>query len=257
MHIEAIGFTAIVPGGAAAAVPGDSLQVKFGTKPRIMNVWCDYTGNGYVQITFPTAHDTTRGWRNPVVASEVTNRMPMGFSMPLTPQEQMAINISSQGGSGNVENGVVLMAYDSMPGADQNLISWSDVLRRGYKMTTVQFVINPSSAGAWSGAEAINADSDLLLANRNYALLGIELQNECCAISIKGPDTSGVRIAVPGSTEFADQSANYFALLSRAFGNADTIPVINSANKANTLLECLQDGSLGAVTASLQLVLLD
>lgn len=259
MHIETIGVTATAPGAsgaAAAAVAGDSLIVKNGKRPRILNTWADFQGTGWMQIVFPTGHDTTRNWRNPVVASEVTSRMPFGLAMDLTPQEQMAITFAGSATSGDIENACLLMAYDEMPGSEQHLMSWDEVERRAYKLTTVQYTLDITAGGAWNGSEAINADSDLLLANRNYALIGIELQTECCAVSIKGPDTAGVRMAVPGSTEFADQSSQYFGLLSRAFGNLKCIPVINSANKANTLLEGLQDENIADITASLQLVLL-
>ena len=50
---------------------------------------------------------------------------------------------------------------------------------------------------------------------------------------------------------------NYFAAMSRAFGDETLIPVINSANKSNTLLQVLGDENGGTVTVALQLCLLD
>jgi len=260
-HIQSIAFTATAPGtggAAAAAVAGDSLIIPNGKNPRILTAWADYQANGFLQIVYPTAHDTTRGLgRMRVIASEVTPRMVMGLASPITSQEQMSITIAGSATAGDVENGVLLVGYDEMPGANQNLISWSECLARTEKLTTVDFSIDVTAGGAWNGSEAINADSDLLIANRDYAVLGIEFGVECAAVSIKGPDTAGVRLAVPGSIEFADQSASWFALLSRAFGDATTIPVINSANRANTLLEALQDENVADVTGSLMLALLD
>jgi len=259
MHIETIGFTVTTPvtaGSAATAVAGDSLIVKNGTNPRILQLWCDYQATGFLQVTFPTGHDTTRGWRSRVIASEVTARMPMGLAMDLTPQEQIALTIGNNATSGDVDNGCLFMAYDNMPGSNQNLASWTDVVRRTEKLTTIDFTLDITAGGAWNGSEAINADSDLLLANREYAVLGIEMGTECAAVSIKGPDTAGVRVAVPGSIEFADLSNQYFAALSRAFGNMKCIPVINSANKANTLIEGLQDENIADISATLMLALL-
>lgn len=258
-HIQAVGFTATAPGtsgAAAAAVTGDSLVIPFGKNPRILQLWADQQATGFVQVTFPTGHDTTRGFRTRVIASEVTARMVMGLELPITPQEQMSITVAGSATGGDVENGCMLIGFDELPGASQNLINWSECLRRTEKLTTVDFSIDVTAGGAWNGSEAINADSDLLLANREYAVLGIEIGVECCAVSIKGPDTSGVRIAVPGSIEFADQTNQWFALLSRAFGDATTIPVINSANRNNTLLEALQDENVADVTGSLMLALL-
>jgi hypothetical protein len=182
--------------------------------------------------------------------------MVMGLEMPITTQETMSITVAAADAAGDIENGILTVAYDNVPGSSQNLASWSAVVRRMEKLTTVDLAITPTVGGAWTGSEAINADSDLLIANREYAILGIEFQTECAAMSIKGPDTAGIRVAVPGSVEFNDQSANYFAYLSRAFMDATTIPVINSANKNNTLIEVLVDENLGGVSATLMLALL-
>ena len=258
-HIQSIGFTATAPGAsgaAAAACTGDSLIIPFGTNPRILQLWADYQASGFVQVTFPTGHDTTRGYRARVTASEVTPRLVMGLAMPITSQEQMSITIAGSATSGDIENGCMLVGFDEMPGANQNLTNYSTVIQRMEKLTTIDFSIDVTAGGAWNGSEAINADSDLLLANREYAVLGIDFGVECCAVSIKGPDTAGVRMAVPGSIEFQDSSSSWFALLSRAFGDATTIPVINSANKANTLFEALQDENIADVTGSLMLALL-
>lgn len=259
MHIETIGITATAPGtsgAAAAACAGDSLVIKNGKNPQIIQAACDFQGAGFLQITFPTGHDTTRGFRVPVAAGEPTPRLVMGLSMMLTAQETMAVTVAGSATAGDVENGVLLVSYDDLPGSQQNLRKWSQVDKQIEKLTTVYVTLAAGTGGTWSGSEAINADSDLLIANRDYALLGIEFLTECAAISIKGPDTAGVRIAVPGSVEFADLSANYFAALSRAFGDAPYIPVINSANKNNTLLEVLADENGGNVTCALMLALL-
>ena len=259
MHIETIGFTATAPGASgasAAACAGDSLVIKNGKMPRILQAACDFQGAGFVQIAFPTGHDTTRGYRVPVAAGEPTPRLVMGLSMELTAQETMAITVAGSATVGDIENGTLLVAYDDLPGSQQNLLKWSQVQKRVEKLTTVYATLTAGTGGTWSGSEALNADSDLLIANRDYALLGIEFLNECAAVSIKGPDTAGVRIAVPGSVEFADLSANYFAGLSRAFGDEQVIPVINSANKNNTLLEVLADENGGTVVVALMLALL-
>jgi len=259
-HIQSIGFTATAPGAsgaAASAVAGDSLTIPFGANPRILQMWCDYQANGFVQVVYGTAHDTTRGMgRTRVIASEVTARMVMGLESPITSQETMSITVAGSATAGDIENGCMMLAFDEMPGASQNLTSWSQVIQRMEKLTTIDFTIDVTAGGAWNGSEAINADSDLLIANREYAVLGIEFGVECCAVSIKGPDTAGVRLAVPGSTEFSDASGQWFALLSRAFGDEMCIPVINSANRNNTLLEALQDENIADVTGSLMLALL-
>lgn len=258
MHIESIGFTATAPssGAAAAAVTGDSLVTKFGTKPRVLNIWCDFQASGFVQMTPGSGHDTTRGWRANVIASEVTPRMPWGFPLWLRTQETIPVTVAGSAVAGDVENGCLLMCYDELPGSKQNLITASQCESRMEKITTVAFSLDITAGGAWNGQEAINADSDLLIADRDYALLGIEIGVECCAVAVRGPDTAGQRIAVPGSIEFADLTNQWFMMLSRAMGNAAVIPVLSSANRANTLLDALQDENIADVTGSLMLALL-
>jgi len=255
---DSIAYTVTAAGAsgtAAAAVAGDSLTIKNSKNPRIFQLWQDNQANGFVQVAFPTAHDTTRGFRASVVASEVTPRMAMGMPMPITPQETMSITVAGSATAGDVENGVLLIGYDDLPGIAQRLVTFAEVQRRMEKLTTLQVSIDVTAGGAWNGAELITADSDLLQANRDYAVLGIEFQTECTAVSIKGPDTGNLRMAVPGSIEFADLSNQWFCVLSRSFGEA-TIPVINSANKANTYLEALQDENIADVTCTVMLALL-
>jgi len=259
MHIESIGLSATAPGAggaAGAAFTGDSLITKFGKNPRLTMVNCDYQANGFIQLAWPTAHDTTRGWRARVIASEVTPRLPFGVSLPLNPQEQITALIAGSATAGDVEQCLLQMAYDDLPGSDQRLMSWSQVQAKTEKMTTVDFSITTTAGPGWSGSEAINADSDLLIAGRDYAVLGYDVGVECLGIGLRAPETSGVRIAVPGSIEFSDLANQWFPVMSRAFGNAPMIPIINANNKANILLDAAQDENAAAVTGSMILALL-
>lgn len=261
MTYETIGYTVTAPGAvgtAAAPVAGDSLTVKNSKNPRIQQLWHDgQVTNGWVQIVFPTAHDTTRGMgRLTTVASEVTPRMPWGFPQDITPQETMTITVTGSAVAGDVENGCLSMVYDELPGIAQRNISETQLRQRFEAYSTLQVLIDVTAGGVWNGSELISADSDLLRANRDYAVIGVEFQTECAALTIKGPDTGNLRRGVPGSIEFADLSNQWFLVMSRAMGNAPCIPVINSANKSNTVLECLQDENIADVTATVILALL-
>ena len=242
-------------GSAMTAVAGDSLTIKNSKEPRLAQAWVDSQAAGWLQIVFPTAHDTTRGWRASVAASEVTPRMVMGLPMPVTPQETISLTLAGSATAGDVENAVLMVQYDELPGIAQRLIDFKTVESRYEKLTTIQFTIDVTAGGAWNGSELISADSDLLLANRDYAILGIEFQTECTAVAVKGPDTGNLRMAVPGSVEFADLSNQWFCVLSRAMGSA-CIPVFNSANKASTFIEALQDENIADVTGTIMLALL-
>jgi len=257
---ESIGYTVTAPGAtgtAAAAVAGDSLTIKNSKNPRIMNLVHDgQVTNGWVQVVYPTAHDTTRGiGRLSTVVGEVTPRMPMGLPLDITPQETMSITVTGSATAGDVESGIIFMSYDELPGLAQRMISWQQLQSRMEKQTTLQFTIDITAGGAWNGSELISADSDLLQANRDYAVIGIEFSVECAGVSIKGPDTGNLRMAVPGSIEFADMSNQWFALMARAYGES-CIPIVNSANKSSTFLEGLQDENIADITGSVILALL-
>jgi len=255
MHIETIGLFAIAPGAAgaaAAAVTGDSLTIKNGVKPRILAHWCDYQTGGFFQMNWPSAHDNVRGWRARVVASEVTNRQPSGIPFIIQPQEAISATIAGSATAGDAEQGCLVVAYDSLPGANQNLITWEDLRRRTKQLTTVDVTLAPAGTGnAWSGAELITAESNLLHANTDYAIVGAEFGAECCALAVRGPDSANMRHTIPGSMEFADQSNQWFAWLSRVYNNLRCIPTFNSANKDSTFLDVLQDENNTPVTASI------
>lgn len=261
MHIEALGYRATAPsaGAAAAAVTGDSLAVKnnIGEKsPRIIAGMMKNQTAGYHQLTWPSGHDTTRGLRLRVPAAEPDNRIPLGLGPHVQAQEALTVQIAGSAVAGDIEQGCLLMHYPNLPGISQRLIDWDDLQRRIEQLLTVEFTLALDTTGDWSGSELITAESDLLRANRDYAVLGsVVSAGECTALSIKGPDTGNVRVGMHGNTEDAEFAANFFPILSRAY-RAPFIPVISSGNKASTYLEGLTDENGTDVVGSLFLALL-
>jgi len=258
MHVELVSYSATQPntGAAAAAFTGDSLVIKNDRKlgTRMLSMWAFNQVEGYHQIYTQTSHDTTRGWRTVVEATDITDRLPMGIGMPVEAQELMNITIAGSNTAGDVETGHCLIHYTDLPGIDQRNLDWTAVVRRTEKITTVQASITGSGAG-YSGTELINADSDLLLANRDYALLGIETVTPVGTVWLSGPDTGNVKIGVPGNALRPDLTGNYFAMLSRAY-NKPLIPVINSGNKNSTSIGVGMNENAGATVVSLNLCLL-
>lgn len=243
--LELVSFSATQPntGAAAAALSGDSLAVKNSqtTEPaEIIAWWADQQVAGYQQLTFPSGHDTTRGLRLPVRASEVDNMLPEGMAIEVQSGETLAVTIAGSNTAGDVENGAFLLSYPRLLGIQPRLIDWSELKQRRTKLVTVYVALAGGAAG-YTGAEALNADSDLLLPNRDYALLGAISSAETCTVALVGPDTGNVRIGMPANDAMGMFStANFFPRLSRAFGEA-FIPIINSGNKANTLVSIVQD----------------
>lgn len=257
--LELISYSATQPntGAAAAALAGDSLVIKNQgvDKPaQIVNWWADNQVLGSHQLVFPSGHDTTRGLRLRVRASDVTPLLPDGVAIEVQNQEQLAVTIVGSNTAGDVENGAFLVAYERIPGIMPRNIDWPEFRRRATKLVSVELTIAGAAAG-YTGAEAINVESDLLLPNQDYALMGAISSLESCTIAIVGPDTGNVKIGLPAADLDTPATANFFLRLARAHGEP-FIPVINSGNKANTLVSIVQDENNISPVISLMFALL-
>jgi hypothetical protein len=262
MHIESLAFTATAPGAggaAAAAVAGDSLTTrngKLGTAIRALAIWTDFQAVGFLQIATPTGHDQTRGWRTVVAANDPTPILPLGAPFPFQPQELISATIAGSATAGDVETGCALMFYENMPGLQARLARWDDVKARIVRMTTVQASIVSAAGPGYSGTELITAESNLLRANSNYALLGATCQTTCAGIWLQGPDTANQRVIIPGHSGKAELTSQWFPMLSRAY-DLPTIPIISAGNKDSTNIGVITDENAGTFVVSLQLGLLD
>ena len=222
MHTEIVSFSATQPntGAAAAALTGDSLTIKNSKGPaQIVAWWAQQQVDGYQQLVTPTSHDTTRGFRQVVEASNIDNILPPGMSIEVQPQELMSITIAGSNTAGDVELGCMLVHYPNLPGVEARAIKWADVQRRAEVMTTLQLTVTGAATG-YTGEELITAESDLLRANRDYAIIGATTSTACAAITLVGPDTGYRRTAIPGQASDADVGHDWFARLSRAFSSS-------------------------------------
>jgi hypothetical protein len=211
--------------------------------------WADQQVAGFQQLTFPSGHDTTRGLRLRVRASEVDNLLPEGVGIEVQNQEQLTLQIAGSNTAGDVESGSMLVAYPRLPGIVPRLIDWPEFRKRQGKLVSVDLTITGAAAG-YTGAEALNNETDLLLPNQDYALMGAISSAESCTVAIIGPDTGNVRIGLPCADLNSGYTAQFFLRLARAFSEA-FIPVINSGNKANTLISIVQDENNISPTISL------
>lgn len=257
MHTELVSFSATQPnaGGAAAALAGDSLIVKNGKGPaRIIAWWPSQQVDGWQQLVTPTMHDTTRGFRQVVEANTIVNLLQPGLSLEVQPQETMSITIAGSNTAGDVELGMMLLHYPNLPGVEARGLTWSQLKSKMELLTTVQMTITGAAAG-YTGGELINAESDLLRANRDYAILGATTSTACGAITIIGPDTGYTRVAVPGQAADADIGLDWFCSLARA-QELPLIPVINSGNRNATTIGIVQNENNVSPVISLTLALL-
>lgn len=261
MLLEMIGYSATAPGSggaAAAAVTGDSLAVRqtVEQKPaRLIGVWPRNQTTGYHQLTWPSGHDTTRGIRCGAIAAVTVNALALGYPAPIQLTETISAVIAGSGTAGDIENGFLGLLYEAVPGLNANLITSAQLAERVEKLVTVYATLATGTGGGWSGAEAINAESDLLQADRDYAVMGAYTSVACCGIGMRAPDWGNVRVACPGGITSGEIKPGFFTELSDWLGQP-TIPVFNSNNRASLQIDALQDenGADPIVTINLALL---
>jgi hypothetical protein len=259
MFFETIGYqatAAATTGSAATAFSGDSLNVKNGmpnSAIRLAAIWSKNQTLGAQQIVAPSFSDTTRGirWVAPAATLAYPFRAPMVQS--LTAQELISATIVGTAVAGDIEQGLLTLLYDDLPGQSGKYITPEDVMSQGVRSVTVQASITLTAAGGWTGAELITVDSDLLRANTPYALLGGAVGIQVSAIGVRAPDWSNGRVAFPGDPANPETTNNWFSLLSKVMG-VPMIPTFNSANKNNIFLDGADDENGGATTLQLNLV---
>lgn len=258
MHTELITATttaAGASGAAAAAATGDSLTIKNSKgSAYILQVWTHFQADGFWQLITPTSHDTTRGFRAVIENGNIDNILPDGISLEVQPQELLSITHAGSATAGDVELSCMLVHYPDLPGVSGRYLRFNELLRRAESLTTLQATITGAAAG-YTGGELITSESDLLRANRDYAILGMTTNVPCAALTITGPDTGYTRMGVPGQATDTDAGRDYFCALSRKF-DLPLIPIINSGNKASTTIGILQNENNVSPQVSLILALL-
>ena len=253
--LKLISYSATAPGAsgaAAAALSGDSLIVEndhSSEGPCIVDLWGQNQTAGFHQVIRNTSGDnTTRDLRYRMAAANSLPLLPRGTRARLVAQEQLTITIAGSATAGDVETGCMSIWYPNLSGINANLISWSDLMKRAQNLTTVDVSITSAAAGYTE--ELITADSNLMKSNFRYAVLGIEADVSVAAVYIKGPDFGNVRVGMPGNLSDPQWAGGYFGELSRAHGDAEMIPTIDSGNRDNTFIGFVSNENATTVKAT-------
>lgn len=206
----------------------------------LLNMWADWQTAGILRITSTKLHDAVQGIRSAGTASEVIPLLPWETKQELYPQDALTIQLSGSATAGDIESASLLVYYEDLPGAAQML--WTPQQVEGRKLNTLntQHTLALGTAGGYSGEAALSAGTETMKANTWYALLGYTVTVECCSIGIRSTETANLRVGGPGHEQRKDITNEWFVNLSRYF-NMPMIPLFNSANKANILLDGVQD----------------
>jgi hypothetical protein len=162
------------------------------------------------------------------------------------------VELAGSAVGGNIESVVQLMYYSDLPGQSARFIDHPALLARQKNIIGVRLAITLGSTVGYNGARAINGDVDQLHANTDYAVLGMTTDVNTAAICLRGPDTGNLRVSLPGSNLLWQLVDRWFIKLADEYKMA-LIPVINSANKGATLVDCVNNQAGGTANVTIYL----
>lgn len=235
---------------------GDSLRIR-GTPgtPFLLNVWTDVVGVGTLTITSPKLHDIT----NALSFNTIGNGEPLksNYLMErLFPNDVLRVRQSGSAGLGDIDSGTLCIYYDSLPGLDQNLITWKEFRRRYLRQMCAAALVTPSMVGGYgppvAGGPGQGPD---FRGNTEYACMGYTHNDlPVGTVTFKGPDTANLRIPLPQSGDDLHYTSEWFLLMAQRHPELPMIPVINSMNRQNIQVESVHSSViLPAGTAFFQL----
>lgn len=259
MPLDLITGFATAPGAGPTAVTlgaGDSLQVRNspGAKDvRLLNMWGQNQVAGFMRVRSANFSDNVQGIRAQLTITNPSPRMPLGWSEPLVPLDNLIIENGGSAVGGQIESVGVLVYYDQLPNMGSGWIDEPALQQRGVKTISVRTINAAGAGGGYTGQVAINSSDDNAKNGKYYAVLGYHVSAVCCSVSLRGTDTGNLRQAGPGLVALPDVTSNWFLRLSRNF-KRPMIPVINWANKSGTFVDVVQDQAAAAVTVQWYMV---
>jgi len=240
---------------ATTIAPGDSFQIKnaaLNSDVFLLNFWTDNQVAGSVRLRSPKLHDNVDAMRYRAQIGVLKALMPFGAPQRLFPQDVEIVELAGSAVAGDIESVCQMIWYSDLPGQNARLQTWDQIRGKIKNIIGVRLAITIGSTAGYNGARAINADVDLLKANQDYAVLGMTTDAETAAVCLRGPDTSNLRVSVPGEPDLTEDTAWWFRLLSIHYG-LPTIPIINSANKGGTLIDVAGDENGGTANVVIHL----
>ena len=221
----------------------------------LMDTWTKNQTSGTLRIRSPLLHDNVQGIRLQALLDQVLPLLPEIAFQQLVPQDDLTIELSGSATAGDIELAALLLFYAELPGVAAKLITPDDLLTRMEHVTTIENVLTAGTTGDYTGEEAIIADFDVIRANRDYAILGNIVNTRALAVRYRSSDFGNLGIGIPCEPSRPDITANWFVDLAFRM-QLPLIPVFNSANKDNVLLDVVQDEDGADVTVNTIVALL-
>lgn len=238
--LEVVTSFATAPGVAAfaacTAAATNSLQVRSAdmkSKVWLLNAWAFNQVAGQLRIRSPRLHDAVNGMRFRIAAALTLPRLPGaiagGFPQFLIPQDTLIVESQGSAVAGQIESNTMLIYYENLPGVSARLIGNDVLMRYGVNITTIQATVTAVITGQYGGGVLVNAATQNLKANTDYALLGGETDTRGTVIRATGVDFGSLGVGFPAEPSIADETVGWFQDLAVNF-QMPLIPVFNSAN---------------------------
>lgn len=206
---------------------------------KLLQVWSDHQTAGQVRIKSPRLHDNVQGIRLQAPASILESLLPDMPNQKLIPQDTLVVDQTGSATAGDIETTCMLVYYSDLPGVNANLINEDTLNQRAVAYSAIEQTLAVGTAGNYSGEEAINAEFDQFKGNTEYAIVGYTCQADFPCIRYRGSDFGNLGIGGPGDSSTPHLTSQFFRNISRMSGLA-LIPVFNSANLANVLVDAAQ-----------------
>jgi len=234
---------------------GNSYTLRNGAENiRLLAAWTDVQGAGIFKIRSPRMHDNVQGFRVQTIASDLHPYFFASGMQKLFENDTLLVSLSGSATAGDIEIGCILVYYDSLPGIAGRFINHSTLMAQGINVLTVEQTITAGTAGGYSGQQTLVADFDLLKANTDYALIGASVSTETAALRWTGSDFGNLGLGMPGIFDDRSVIINWFDDISRMYQDLNCIPVINSNNKNNVLVDVANDENANSPIISTILV---
>lgn len=243
--MEIVGFSCIDAAAATAQtmnpLNGQTATIRAtanGNAPvTLEGIATDFQDAGDFRIRSPRMHDDVNAIRIAAPAGVPQWGALEYFSQPLYSQDTLTVEavFTVAPTVSHISLGYLNLYYQDVPGIAAVLRSTNEVLPNVVDILSIPVTPTSSAtAGNWGAGVALNSSVDLFKANTLYALLGYVTPVAFGAWSLQGVDVGNLQLGAPGSTVARD-TRNYFAAMSDEMG-MPAIPVINSQNKASTLV---------------------
>jgi hypothetical protein len=262
--LEVITSFSTAPGVAAFAATtacnGNSLQIRsaaLSSKVYLVNSWAFNQVAGQWRIRSPRLHDAVNGIRYRAQAANVAPRiggyLNGSFLQFLIPQDTLIVENEGSAVGGQIESGCEMIYYDNLPGISARLINNAQLQQYGVNDTTIQASITAVATGQYGGAVLVNAATQNLKANTDYALVGGAVDTRCTVARITGIDFGSLGVGFPGEPTLEEQTSQWFQMHSLSTG-LSLIPVFNSANFGGITIDVQTNQAGGTILVDLHIV---